>query len=377
MLRAAALTLSLLAAPALAQSAQTYPDLPVGIKNGVGGLIGDTIYIGLGTAGQKFYALDLSASPRQWKEVASFPDPARDQAEAAVVGGKLYVFGGMGKATPDATSTVFNQVHVYDPASNSWTRLNTRAPREVAGGVATAQGDRIILFGGVNKNIFDGYFTDLAAAGTDKTKSDAVARAYFDQRPQDYFFGRDVEAYTPATNSWQSLGTVPFQGRAGAALVNQNGTLTVVNGEIKPGLRSPTTQRGVLENGALTWNALPDLPAPAGGGAQEGVAGAYAGTSHGAVLVAGGANFPGAQANFASGKLYAHEGLTKTWRSDVYALQDGQWKVVGQLPAPLGYGLSVQRGDELIVVGGEQAGGTPGTGVYSIELDGGALKVRD
>ena len=41
------------AATAFAATAQAaaYPDLPVGIKSGAGALIGDTVYVGLGTGG--------------------------------------------------------------------------------------------------------------------------------------------------------------------------------------------------------------------------------------------------------------------------------------------------------------------------------------
>lgn len=358
---------------ALAQAGGRYPDLPVGLKNGVGGLIGQTIYAGLGTAGQKFYALDLSKPGQPWTEMAPFPDAPRDQAVAAVLNGKLYVFGGSGKSTPEAATAVFNQVHVYDPVSNTWSLLPTRAPRDIAGGSAAVQGGQIIMFGGVNKNIFDGYFKDVAAAGSDKAKSDAVARAYFDQRPQDYFFGQDVQAYDPQYNTWQSLGTLPFGGRAGAALVNQGGALTVVGGEVKPGLRSPATFQGQLSEGTLIWKDLGDLPAPQGNPVQDGVAGAFGGVSGGAVLIAGGANFPGSNAKFRAGTLYAHEGLPKTWYSDVYALHGDQWTLIGQLPQPQGYGLSIQNGNEVVLVGGEMQGGAASDQVFSMELDNGQL----
>lgn len=373
---AVALTAALLST-ATAQTTQAYPDLPVGIKNGVGAMIGHTIYVGLGTAGQKFYALDLSKTERAWVEVAAFPDPARDQAAAAAVNGKLYVFGGNGKSSPDATTALFNQVHAYDPATNTWSVLPTRAPREIAGGTAVAQGERILLFGGVNRNIFDGYFKDIAAAGTDKARSDAVARAYFTQRPQDYFFGRDVQAYLPATNTWQSLGVVPFTGRAGAAVALEGTTLSIVNGEMKPGLRTAAAHQGTLADDGIKWRNLPDLIPPASGGLQEGVAGAFTGYSHGALLVAGGANFPGSTAKYQAGTLYAHEGLTKTWRSDVYALRGNRWGIVGQLPQVQGYGMSIQNGNEIILIGGELQGGTPSTKVFSLELSGNNLTIKD
>ncbi|OLV17330.1 N-acetylneuraminate epimerase [Deinococcus marmoris] len=373
-------TVTLLAALLITTAAaqtQTYPDLPTGIKNGVGGLIGTTIYAGLGTAGQKFYALNLSDSVKGWAEMAAFPGPARDQASAAVVSGKLYVFGGMGKTTPEATSSVFNQVHAYDPASNTWQELKTRAPVDIGGGTAVAQGDSILLFGGVNRNIFNGYFTDIAAAGTDKAASDAVALAYFSGRPQDYFFGKDVQSYTPATNTWQSLGTAPFTGRAGAAISLQGDTLTVVSGEIKPGLRTAQAGRATVKDGAVSWSEVSNLPGAADGAVQEGVAGAFTGSSMGALLVAGGANFPGSTAKFRSGVQYAHQGLTKTWRSDIYALRGDKWSVVGQLPQPQASGISIQRGDEVILVGGEVQGGDASTKVMSITLKGDSVEIKD
>lgn len=387
MLKKAALALALLtvtqgataqvSSPATSAVQGTYPELPVGIKNGVGGLIGDTVYIGLGTAGQRFYALNLKRPEGGWQEVTSFPDPSRDQAAGAVVGGKLYVFGGSGKATPEATTAVFNQVHVYDPVGNSWSLLPTRAPREISGGAAVSDGQRILLFGGVNRNIFDGYFKDIAAAGSDKAQSDAVALAYFNQRPEDYFFGRDVQAYTPATNTWQSLGTVPFQGRAGATFTLQNGTLTIMGGEIKPGLRTAASAQGKVEAGQVTWKNLPDLTPVSPDTVQDGVAGAFAGYSGNMLLVAGGANFPGSTAAFAQGKLWAHQGLTKTWHDEIYALRGGRWALLGKLPQAQGYGLSVQYGNEVLFVGGELSGGAASTKVFSLEVQGGKLLLKD
>ena len=82
---------------AVTAQAAAYPDLPVGIKSGAGALIGDTVYVGLGTGGDKFYALDLKIPHAQWKEIAAFPGGDRNQPVAAAVDGKLYVFGGLQK----------------------------------------------------------------------------------------------------------------------------------------------------------------------------------------------------------------------------------------------------------------------------------------
>ena len=100
-----ALCAALFATVAFSASAQAYPDLPVGIKNGTGALIGDTVYVGLGSGGNKFYSLDLKDPAAQWKEIAAFPGGERNQPVAAAVDGKLYVFGGLQKNEKRRTPT--------------------------------------------------------------------------------------------------------------------------------------------------------------------------------------------------------------------------------------------------------------------------------
>ncbi len=95
---------------------------------------------------------------------------------------------------------------------------------------------------------------------------------------------------------------------------------------------------------SVGWSKLPSLPD------KEGFASMFAGVSQGALLAAGGANFPDKK---------PWEGGKKVWYDTVFALEkpDGQWKVAGKLPRPLGYGVSVTHGDEVVCVGGSDADG--------------------
>jgi N-acetylneuraminic acid mutarotase len=97
---------------------------------------------------------------------------------------------------------------------------------------------------------------------------------------------------------------------------------------------------GVAED--LSWSQLPPLPDPVG------VAGAFAGVSGGALLVAGGANFPGKM---------PWEGGKKVWHDTVYALRNAndQWRVIGKLPRPLGYGVSLTTEHGVLCIGGSDA----------------------
>ncbi len=95
---------------------------------------------------------------------------------------------------------------------------------------------------------------------------------------------------------------------------------------------------------AEDWRQLAALPD------KEGFAGCFAGVSHGALLVAGGANFPDAK---------PWEGGRKVWYDTVFVLEqpNGAWKLAGKLPRPLGYGVSVTYGDSVVCVGGSNADG--------------------
>lgn len=93
---------------------------------------------------------------------------------------------------------------------------------------------------------------------------------------------------------------------------------------------------------SLVWQPLPPLPD------KLGFAGPFAGTHNGALLVAGGANFPGRP---------PWEGGAKVWYDTVFALEktDGAWKIAGRLPRPLGYGVSLSTRSGVLCIGGSDA----------------------
>ncbi|MEM7262899.1 MAG: hypothetical protein AAF488_12980, partial [Planctomycetota bacterium] len=94
--------------------------------------------------------------------------------------------------------------------------------------------------------------------------------------------------------------------------------------------------------GWTEWAPLPD---------DVGFAGPYGGVSGEALLVAGGANFPGGR---------PWDGHPKIWHDRIFVLEepDGDWRSVeSSLPRPLGYGVSLTwpAGDAVVCVGGGDA----------------------
>ena len=112
----------------------------------------------------------------------------------------------------------------------------------------------------------------------------------------------------------------------------------------------------------MSFSRLPDLPD------REGFAAMFAGASGGALIVAGGANFPDKR---------PWEGGTKVWRDEVWMLAspNADWKVAGRLPRPLAYGVSVTFRDEIICAGGSNAEGHHGD-CFALRFSDGKLSLR-
>ena len=113
---------------------------------------------------------------------------------------------------------------------------------------------------------------------------------------------------------------------------------------------------------SLGWEQLPPIPD------SEGFAGCFAGVAGGALVVAGGANFP-------AGRPW--EGGKKTWHDRVFVLEHGGsgWRVAGRLPRPLAYGVSVTHEGRVICCGGSDDSRHHDS-VFALAWDGTALRVE-
>ena len=97
-------------------------------------------------------------------------------------------------------------------------------------------------------------------------------------------------------------------------------------------------------NLSLDWKQLADLPD------AEGWAGMYAGVNNGALIVAGGANFP---------EKPLWEGGPKRWTDRVFVMtpESAGWMDAAPLPKPLGYGATASLPQGVMLIGGSNAEG--------------------
>lgn len=131
---------------------QALPPIPRGVDHGVGGVIGDRLYVAGGRGGliqnhrPDLDVLDLTAGT--WSAGPPMPT-SRGGAAGAVLDGRLYVMGGEG----NRGGALFSEVEAFDPVTGRWSSLPPLVPARHGMGAA-AVGGRIFLPGGANVEAF-------------------------------------------------------------------------------------------------------------------------------------------------------------------------------------------------------------------------------
>lgn len=227
-------------------SYEVLPSLPVAIDNGGAVSIGRTVYV---TGGQQsdggcgLFALDLD-NPTAWQRLTDYPGRVRQQPVVLTANGKLYLLGGFVLDKEYNVCHMPTEVLAYDPATAAWTEEGQLPPdgegktRCLVGGAGVAVDGRLIVTGGVNAAIF-------------KAAVEGYGPEDYLRRPAAWYrFNADILIFDTQRKTWRAIPNVDGMNRAGGALVYHNGTLIMVCGELKPGIRSPQ----------VTAVTLPKLP---------------------------------------------------------------------------------------------------------------------
>ena len=164
-------------------------DMPEPSMSGVSGVIGGKLYV-LDGASRRLYRYDPSTDT--WTARRTCPGQHFGGA-AAVISGKLYVAGGVRFSTGGPIA--IRRLHVYDPATNTWSE-KAAMPRAVA-----------------------------FAAGAGLLGSFYVLGGDANDRARDY-----VQSYDPVADTWTSKAALPtFRSSLAAAnFVNANGKERIV-----------------------------------------------------------------------------------------------------------------------------------------------------
>ncbi len=128
------------------------PDLPAARGAGAGGVVGSVIHFFGGRNGTRdmdekdHWAFDLNNTDAGWQTLASLPSRRNDLA-GAVVNGKLYAVAG--QQLEKNAEILQSEVDVYDPASDSWSRVSDAPlPLTQIGESTVVYDNKILTIGG-------------------------------------------------------------------------------------------------------------------------------------------------------------------------------------------------------------------------------------
>lgn len=192
-----------------------------------------------GTPSNKVYEYNLTN--KVIKELPSVPaGRGRTQSVAQILNDSLYVFSG-------GDTTAYTDGYKYNFETGKWeeispVRVNGKEISLLGAASVKLNKKEMLVIGGFNKEIYDDAVKKLGTLrGQELLKFKA---SYFGADPDDFRWNRDILIYNSETNSWRSIGEIPFNAPCGEGLVIVKNKIYLINGEIKPGVRTPRIYQG-------------------------------------------------------------------------------------------------------------------------------------
>ena len=213
---------------------ESLPDLPENIDNAASTSLGNRVFVTGGNqenGGNALYTLQLPTDTT-WTKLTDYPGPKRIQPVLLASDDALFLFGGF-EVNPTSKETIIsNNYLVYRLTDKVWSEPNLLpamadgSPRALVGAAGTRIGGKLYLAGGVNYAIF-------------KDAVEGKAPANYMTQPADWYqFSKDILVYDVASATWEVIPHVDGFNKAGGCLLHQQGSLYMVCGEIKPGIRT-------------------------------------------------------------------------------------------------------------------------------------------
>ena len=242
----------------------SFPALPEPLDNFSGASVGSKVFVAGGNASGKasnkvFYI--NTATDKEWKQLPDFPGDARVQPVLAAIEKDndtlLYVLGGFFGGDATKKPTMGEKVLAFSLKQQQWheVALQENPNKEIfslTGATALAIDNRYIAcFGGVNHSLFINTITDLYHLGKDTSLTDDQRKqknydymSHYMTQPIEYYkFNQECYLFDTHTKQWSVLNTQPDFARAGATLVGTPSEFYLIQGELKPGVRSPKTYK--------------------------------------------------------------------------------------------------------------------------------------
>ncbi len=249
---------------------ETFPSLPVKMDNFAGCSIHNMVFVGGGNQNGKpsndVYFIDVKKD-KEWTKLTAYPGLPRVQLIMTALETsndvEVYILGGFNGGDSINRPSVALQILKYSCNKKEWTEVGNQKDNEsnkpfsLVGATAMPIDNRYILcLGGVNYDVFLEAISAQYDIANDKSITDEerskrnfeFSKEYMLQPLEYYKFNSACRIFDTATGTWKTIKKSPNAARAGATLVYKDKTFYNVQGELKPGVRSNKTWKGVVIN---------------------------------------------------------------------------------------------------------------------------------
>ena len=220
-------------------------DLTFALQNGAAVYKDNKLYVitgkQAGKGSNKVYEYDLNT--KEVKELASVPgEESRTQAIAQLLNGNIYIFSG-------GDLTAYTDGYKYDFENNTWEAaadvvLNGEAISLLGAASVKINETEMLVIGGFNKAVYDDAVYNLGNLKGNELSN--FKQEYFGADPYKFNWNRNVLIYNCESNSWRTIGEIPFDAPCGECLVLIGNKIYSINGEIKPGIRTDKMYIGTI-----------------------------------------------------------------------------------------------------------------------------------
>lgn len=201
------------------------PSLPIALANSCGALVGSVLYVvggnekpGETECGNRAFALDLTDTPKGWREIEKLPDKPRFLCAAAAHDGVLWIVGGatLAKNAEGKMERVYLKETWAYRAGSGWSRhADMMKPAVAAPTPAPVIGGKLLVLTG-----------------------DDGSRWGFQPPESHPGFPNAIQSFDTNQDVWSPGGELPA-GRAVLPCVRWRKQIVIINGEQRPGVRTP------------------------------------------------------------------------------------------------------------------------------------------
>lgn len=239
---------------------KSLPNFPVAITNIGLTHIGNVVYAIGGDEATKssndFLSLDLNSKNPEWKTLPKLPIALANSVTVVQKdknGTNIYVIGGRTK-TPSGISDLHNTTFVFNIKKQIWeSRANISDGKNTtnfSAGAGVAIGNHsIVIVGGDNGETFhkiETYLSQIAKTDSPEEKAKLAAEKNKLNTNHEGFY-KGILVYDTRTDSWSTIGELPFLAHVTTTATLWNDEIVLSNGEVKPGIRTPDVMLGTIK----------------------------------------------------------------------------------------------------------------------------------